>query len=130
MKDVMKKIETTTETYPFVLNLNVIDLIQEKYENLDAWADKIEGTVRDKNGKEIDKVLPSIKDLKWFFKEAINEGIDIENEENENKRSFITEKQAGRIITEMGIEWASKNIQEITEESILTNKQKEEQKNV
>lgn len=130
MKDVMKKIETTTETYPFVLNLNVIDLIQEKYGNLDAWADKIEGTVRDKNGKEIDKVLPSIKDLKWFFKEAINEGIDIENEENENKRSFITEKQAGRIITEMGIEWASKNIQEITEEFILTNKQKEEQKNV
>lgn len=130
MKDVMKKIETTTETYPFVLNLNVIDLIQEKYGNLDAWADKIEGIVRDKDGKKIDKVLPSIKDLKWFFKEAINEGIDIENEENENRRSFITEKQAGRIITEMGIEWASKNIQEITEESILTNKQKEEQKNV
>lgn len=130
MKDVMKKIKTTTETYPFVLNLNVIDLIQEKYGNLDAWADKIEGIVRDKNGKKISKVLPSIKDLKWFFKEAINEGIDIENEENESKRSFITEKQAGRIVTEMGIEWASKNIQEITEESILTNKQKEEQKNV
>lgn len=130
MKDVIKKIKTSTAEYPLVLNLNIIDLVQDKYKSLEKWADLIEGKIRNNKGEIIKKVTPSIKDIKWFFKEAINEGIDIENESSENKRSFITEKQAGRIITEIGIEEASEKIAGITRESVLTDRQIEEQKNV
>ena len=39
----------------------------------------------------------------FFFTEAINEGIEIENEEKGEKRELVTSKQVGRIITEIGI---------------------------
>ena len=35
----------------------------------------------------------------WTFETAINEGIDIENDDNGTKRPFITKKQAGRIVS-------------------------------
>ena len=34
----------------------------------------------------------------------LNEGIDIENETAETKQPFLTSKQVGRMLTEVGIE--------------------------
>ncbi len=131
MKDAKINLETSAATYPLVFNLNVIDLIQEKYHDLDKWMDVMQGTVRDKNGNIIkEKTVPSLKDIKWFLKEVINEGIDIENEQKNEKRSFINERQAGRIITEISIEEVLKKTQELTVKSTMTDKQLEEQKNV
>jgi hypothetical protein len=44
----------------------------------------------------------------------INEAIDIENENNGTNEPMLTEKQVGRIMTEVGIDVIVKKIQEIT----------------
>ena len=40
----------------------------------------------------------------------LNEGIDIENENLEEKRPFLSQKQVGRLITKMGIEKTTENL--------------------
>lgn len=57
----------------------------------------------------------------------INEGIDIENENLETKREFLTAKQVGRLITELGIKRLTDKVQETVIESTKKN---EEEKNV
>ena len=66
--------------------------------------------------------------LKFGITEMINEGIDIENETAETKREFLTEKQVGRIITELGIEKMTEKVQETVIDS--TKNENEEEKNV
>lgn len=94
MIDKMKYIETENRKYPLIFNLNVIEQVQEKYGDLDKWSASITPT----DG------LPSIKDLKWTITQMINEGIDIENETNEIKQSFVTDKQVGRLLTQLGLQ--------------------------
>ena len=93
--DVYTEIELRGKTYRMYFNLNVMQSLQKKYESFDAWID----LVQPKGKKE-----PDIEALIFGFSEMINEGIDIYNEEHEDKINFFTEKQIGRIITELGIE--------------------------
>lgn len=130
MENGIKYIETKTAKYPLAFNINVIEVIQDKYGNLDKWTDAIEGIIRNENGEIIAKVTPQMKDIKFFIKEAINEGIDIENEQNNKKREFVTEKQVGRILTEMGQGSILETIKDLTVSSVKTDKQIEEEKNV
>lgn len=78
--------------YPMAFNLNVIEAIQEKYGTIVNWQDKMTPA---KDGEA------QFKDIKWTLMSFINEGIEIENDENEEKRPLITEKQLGRLITSM-----------------------------
>ena len=64
--------------------------------------------------------------LKFFITEAINEGIDIENEKSDEKRTSITSAKAGRIITEIGFQKVAKTINKMVSESVNT---KENSKN-
>ena len=50
--------------------------------------------------------------MPFFFKEAINEGIDIENEKLKEPVAFVNEKKVGRIISEIGIEEAGKQLKD------------------
>ena len=75
MIDKVNYLETKTEKYPLVFSLNVMEAIQDKYESIEKWSSLIQ-----KNGE------PDIKALKFFMTEAINEGIEIENEKNNEKR--------------------------------------------
>ena len=54
----------------------------------------------------------------------INEGIDIENEERDDKKAFITEKQIGRILTEIGLENAIQNVVDLQVKSTETEQSK------
>lgn len=92
MIDKVNYLETETEKYPLVFSLNVMEAIQDKYGSIDKWSSLIQ-----KNGE------PDIKALKFFMTEAINEGIEIENEKNNEKRKSVTSKQVGRILTEVGL---------------------------
>ncbi|MEL7568954.1 MAG: hypothetical protein AAGU14_00155 [Eubacteriaceae bacterium] len=95
---------TVNETnYPMAFTLNVAESIQDKYGSLEQW-----GTSLD-NGKE-----PRLKDVIWTFQQFINEGIDIENETNQKSREFLSHKQAGRLITSIGIKESSELIKELT----------------
>lgn len=102
MNNDMKYLITKDKKYPFIYSLNVMSAIQNKYNTLDDWANLIEPK---EEGKE-----PNIEALLFFFKEAINEGIDIENERLKEPMHFVDEKKVGRIISEIGIEEAGRQL--------------------
>lgn len=117
MQDTMKHINSKGVEYPLVFNLNAMEKIQEKYGSYEKWGDLTDGKDSEIN----------IGALKFGILEMINEGIDIENEGKEIKREFITDKQVGRIITDIGMEAL---VEKMKETVIDSTKNDEEVKNV
>lgn len=115
MKNTVVYIDTQKRQIPLVFNLNVMEEIQEQYGSLDKWGEITQG-----NGE------PKVKDLKAGIIAMINEGIDIENENNGTNEPMMTLKQVGRLMTEVGIDVIVKKIQEIT---INSTKNEGEEKN-
>lgn len=113
MKNTIVYIETEKKNYPIVFNLNVMEEIQDKYGSLDKW-----GALTQGDGE------PRVKELKYGILAMINEGIDIENEENNANTPLLTEKQVGRIMTEVGITTIVEKIKEITIASTKGDEQK------
>jgi hypothetical protein len=103
MKNKVVYIETEKRKIPLVFNLNVMEEIQEQYGSLEKWGEITQG-----DGE------PKVKDLKAGIMAMINEAIDIENEENGSNETPLTEKQVGRIMTEVGIQEIVNKIREIT----------------
>lgn len=95
MKEISKTLEYKGKKYNLVFNLNVMEVIQEKYGTLESW-----GKLTD--GKENDGE-PNAKAVIFGITAMLNEGIDIENEENGAKEKMLTKKQVGRMITEIGL---------------------------
>ena len=102
-------IEYKGKRYDIVFDVNVVETLQTKYGSFNKWSDLIQPT---KKGEEC-----NIEALKFGFCEAINEGIDIANEDREEKLEFLTLKQVGRIITELGLKNVNLKIQEAVIES-------------
>ncbi len=111
MLEVKEYLETKDRKYPLCMTLNVMENIQKEYGSMTRWqrlmlGEKEERKV-DKKGKEYtvwnSGEEPDIQAIKFFLTEGINEGIDIENENLKEKRDFINMRQAGRIMTEVGL---------------------------
>lgn len=117
MINTIKHFKCSDIEYPLAFTMNVLEKIQDKYESYERWVDMTEGKEREVN----------IGALKFGITEMINEGIDIENENLETKREFLTTKQVGRIITELGMKKLTDKVQETVIESTKSN---EEEKNV
>ena len=111
MQNNLTYIETKDRRYPIVFNINVMEEIQEAYGSLGAWGSIVENA----DGGE-----PKIKDLKIGLMMMINEAIDIENEATGGNAPFVTTKQVGRLITEVGFEEITKKIQHLTVASTNT----------
>lgn len=143
MLDKITYLETKTEKYPMAFTLNVMEALQEKYGNLNKWANLAQ------NSEE-----PDIKALKFFMTEAINEGIEIENDlrfradggrksGNANRKNQgamrsatseygdydfdreihtepVTPKQVGRILTEVGFSNLTEKIEAVVSGSVQT----------
>ncbi len=108
MKENEISIEYKGKKYDLVFDMNVIETLQTKYGSFNKWSDLIQPT----DGTEC-----NIEALKFGFCEAINEGIDIANEDKEEKQEFLTLKQVGRIITNIGLKEVNKKVQEAVIES-------------
>lgn len=117
MTNTIKHFKCGDIEYPLAFTMNVIEKIQEKYGSYEKWGDMTDGKEKEVN----------IGALKFGITEMINEGIDIENENLETKRVFLTPKQVGRIITELGMKKLTDKVQETVIEST---KNEEEEKNV
>ena len=92
------------EKYELVFNLNVMEEIQAEYGSVDAWGNLVEAEAE-----------PKAKDIKYGFTAMLNEGIDIYNEEHADDedfkaRPFFTAKQVGRVISEIGLYNAAKQL--------------------
>ena len=107
IKEVSSKLTYKDKEYKLVFNLNVMEKIQDEYKTLDAWGDLTDGSKSEVN----------IKALVFGITEMINEGIDIDNEDNGTNNPFVTHKQVGRILTEIGIEKAAQNMNKLVVES-------------
>lgn len=97
----IKYLVTKEEKFPFIYSLNVMEAIQKKYGSLDTWSHLVEPK---------DNAEPNIEALIFFFEEAINDGIDLENEKNQSPRDFVNKKKVGRIITEIGLTESAKQL--------------------
>ena len=118
MIETIKHISYKGKDYPLAFNFNVLEKIQDKYGSYEKW-----GEMTDGKGREV-----NIGAFKFGVLEMINEGIDIENEDKEEKMEFVTLKQVGRIITETGMQKMTDRVQETVIESIKD--KDEEEKNV
>ena len=117
MTNTIKHFKSGDIEYPLAFTMNVIEKIQEKYGSYEKWGDMTDG----KENKEV-----NIGALKFGITEMINDGKDIENENLENKREFLTLKQVGRIITELGM----KKLTDKVQETVIESTKNEEEKNV
>ena len=115
MKEVSKTINYKGKDYKLVFNLNVMEVIQEEYRTINAWGELTDG----KSG-EVD-----VKALKFGFAAMLNEGIDIDNEDREVKEPFLTLKQVGRMLSEIGFNQVTEDMNEVVVESV-----KSDEKNV
>lgn len=110
MLEKQEYLEVGEEKYPLSVTLNVIETMQNKYGTITKWKKLMLGFIEekkiDKKGNEIiewkENDELSAKDLKFFVMESINEGIDIENEKRNDNRPFVTDRQVGRIISQVG----------------------------
>ena len=108
IKEVSSKITYKDKDYKLVFNLNVMERIQDEYETLEKWGELTDGKEGEVN----------VKALVFGITEMINEAIDIDNDENNKKDPFVTHKQVGRILTEIGIKKAAENMNNLVVESI------------
>lgn len=115
MKDISGKIQYKDKEYKLVFNLNVMEKIQDEYGSIEKWGDLTDG----KNGE------PNAKAVIFGFTEMLNEGIDIENEENGTDIKPLTLKQVGRMITEIGIAKATATLNDTVVESTQSNEKNE-----
>ena len=114
MKDFYGEIQYRGRIYKLVFNLNVMETIQEEYGAIDKWAELTDGASGEPNAKAVI----------FGFREMLNEGIDISNEENGTDEKMLTLKQVGRMITEYGLIEATKALNET-----VINSTKSEEKN-
>lgn len=104
MKNNETYIEYKGKKYNIVFDINVIEALQIKYGSFNKWSDLIQPSKKDTEC--------NIEALKFGFCEAINEGIDIANEDSEEKLQPLTLKQVGRIITDIGLKQVNEKIQD------------------
>lgn len=115
MKDAMNTINYKDKEYKIIFNLNVMEQIQEEYGTLEKWGDLTDGVSGEVN----------VKALKFGLMAMINEGIDIQNEEEGTDIKPFTSKQIGRMLTELGIQEMTEKVNETVIEST-----KSDEKNV
>ena len=96
MKEISKTLEYKGKEYNLVFNLNVTEVIQDKYGTLENWGKLTDRTENDGE--------PNAKAVIFGITAMLNEGIDIENEANGTKEKMLTNKQVGRMITEIGLQ--------------------------
>ena len=95
--------------YAILFDLNVMEEIQEEYGSIENWV-----KITDADGQD----EPNAKAIKFGLGAMLNEGIDVYNEEHEEKRPFFTPKQVGRIITEIGLQSVARSMNQSVIESV------------
>ena len=107
-----KKINYKGIDYSLEFNLNAMQEIQEEYGTIEKWGELTDGT----NG-EVD-----VKALLFGLRAMINEGIEIDNEDNAGvegyvKKKALSLKSVGRLVTEIGLSTAIQTANETVVES-------------
>ena len=105
MKDVNGKIQYKGKDYKMIFNLNVMETIQEEYGSIEKWGELT-------GGEE-----PNIKAVIFGFSAMLNEGIDIDNEDNGTNEKPLSLKTVGRMLTEIGFQEATEKMKKTVVDS-------------
>lgn len=104
MDNNLQWLEVGTKKYPMLFSMNVMEALQDKYETLEKWGE----ILQPKDGKE-----PKISAVIDTFLLIINEGIDYVNFEESKNEPLLERKIVGRIITKLGLQNATKEMQKL-----------------
>ena len=115
MKEITGSLEYKGKEYKTIFNPNVMEKIQDEYKTVDNW-----GALTDGKSGEV-----NIKALIFGIREMINEAIDIDNDENGTNEPFLTHKQVGRIVTEIGFAKAAESMNNLVIESVQSDEKNE-----
>lgn len=107
MKDFNGEVEYKGKVYKLIFNFNVMEAIQNEYGTIEEWGKLSDGVSGEPNAKAVI----------FGFKEMLNEGLEIESEENGTDFIPLTLKQVGRMITEIGLQNATNTLNETVIES-------------
>jgi hypothetical protein len=110
MKDYKFDLECEGKKYSLVFNLNVMEVIQEEFGTIQKWGELTDG----KSGE------PNLKALVFGLTEMMNEAIEIENDEKGSNKPLLSKKQVGRIISKIGLENATNQLNTAIVESTKT----------
>lgn len=102
MKSAIQEIEYKGKSYRLVFDLNVMEAIQDEYGSIEAWGKLTEP----EDGGE-----PNVKALVFGVMQMINEGIDIDNDENGTDEKPLTHRKVARILTEVGLDTVADKMQ-------------------
>ena len=119
MRETKSYIKYNGKEYTIVFNLNVMEVIQDEYKTLDAWGELTDGKAGEVN----------VKALIFGLGAMLNEGIEINNEENGTNEPLLTHKQVGRILTAVGIKDTADTMNSLVIDSTLTDEDKDNRKN-
>lgn len=97
MRENMETLEYKGKEYQVAFDINVLIAIQDEYGTFTKWMDIA-------SGKESGEF--NLKAIVFAYTQALNEGIDIANEDKTEKDEPLTEKQVARMILGMGAEKA------------------------
>lgn len=106
MKENYGTIRYKDHDYKLAANLNVWEEIQAEYGTYAHWEELTTGAEE-----------PDAKAVIFGIRAMLNEGIDIDNEENGTDIPFLTPKQVGRLLSDVGLIHALKTMQETIIES-------------
>lgn len=138
MKDNVKKLRYRDKDYTLVFNLNVMERIQEEYGSLDRWTALTDGSYdmekryEAKNGsldgfdvltdeQKAEYIAePNIAAVRFGVCEMLNEGIEIENENNGEDQPPLSLKTVGRMLTELGLANVTSKMQGVVIDSTAT----------
>ena len=88
------KLELNGKEYLLVFNLNVMQAIQLKYQTVGKWSELVDTTP--------DRSEPDVEALIFGFAEMLNEGVEIQNDNDGGNRPLFSHRQVGRLITKLG----------------------------
>lgn len=142
MKDINGEIQYKNRVYKLAFNLNVMQAIQRQYGSIEAWGSLTDGTECAKRLYEAEKhdvsweqlpeaekakypAEPDVEAVIFGFTEMLNEGIEIDNDENGTDLKLMTTKQVGRMITEVGMSNALGKLQKTVVDSTQSTEKNE-----
>ena len=102
MKDVFGTLRVNDKEYKYSFNLNVLSEIQAKYGSIAKWGD-LTGA---KDGAE-----PDLEAVIFGFTAMLNEGMEIDTDDKGTKTPLFTQKQVGRLLTQVGMAEATEQMQ-------------------
>ena len=93
-----------------------MEAIQEEYKTINKWGELTDG----KGTGETD-----VKALVFGLRAMINEGIEINNENTGSNDPLLTHKQVARMLTEIGIDNATEDMNNLVVESVKSDEKNE-----